>query len=221
MTKGALVSVSPAFGSSVPNVVVFQFNPETLRHSWTQPMQAKAGTSGANPYGVQDVPGESFSFTLVMDATDQLALELPNPQRVDADANGIYSRISALEMLMFPVKPAGALAGASAAARPRRTVPAAQVPAVLFVWGLGRILPVRLTGLTISETLFDDKLNPTRAEAQIELRVLTPDELKSAGPLKDLATAAYDYSQKKRELLALFNLNNASAAIELPPLPGL
>jgi hypothetical protein len=100
-------------------------------------------------------------------------------------------------------------------------VPAAQVPAVLFVWGLGRILPVRLTGLTISETLFDDKLNPTRAEAQIELRVLTPDELKSAGPLKDLATAAYDYSQKKRELLALFNLNNASAAIELPPLPGL
>jgi hypothetical protein len=214
MTKGALVSVTSAFAASVPNVVTFQFNPETLRHSWTQPT---ATTSGSNPLGVSGVPGESFSFTLAMDATDQLAGPPTDLQTIDAQDNGIYSRISALEMLIFPVKAGGALTGASK----KRKVPAMQVPAVLFVWGLGRIVPVRVTSLTITEKLFDTKLNPTHAEAAIELRVLTPAELKSAGPLKELLTGAYQYSQTHREGLALFNLTNASAAIELPPIPGI
>lgn len=218
MTKGALVSVTSALGSSAPNVIVFQFNPETLRHSWTQP---KASTSGSNPLGVQGPPGESFSFMLAMDATDQLALDPLNPQFIDADANGVYSRISALEMLMFPVKVGGGLLRSAPATGVRRKVPAEQVPAVLFVWGLGRIVPVRVTSLTITEKLFDGKLNPTHAEAQIDLRVLTPLELKSVGPLKDFVTGAYRYSQTRRELGALFNLTNASASIELPPFPGL
>ena len=48
---------------------------------------------------------------------------------------------------------------------------------MLFVWGLQRIVPVRVTDLTITEKLYDTALNPIHADAQIGLRVLTPDEI--------------------------------------------
>lgn len=95
-----------------------------------------------------------------------------------------------------------------------------QVPTVLFVWGPGRILPVRVTGLTITEKLYDPLLlNPTHAEAQISLKVLTPDELNSVtGPLASIARGAYDYSQGLREVLAIANLANAvESAIGMLP----
>ena len=52
------------------------------------------------------------------------------------------------------------------------------MPVTLFIWGAGRIVPVRVTGLTITEKLYDSALNPIHAEAQLTLRVLTPAELK-------------------------------------------
>ena len=219
MIKGALVELMPAFGASLPNVVMFQFNPETLRHGWTQP---QAAPSGSNPLAVQGMPGESFSFSLAMDVTDQLALAEADPQRLDAQLSGIYSRLSALEMLLFPVKSDSALAGGAPAPKgAKRKVPAAQVPTVLFVWGAFRIVPVRVTSLTITEKLFDAQLNPTHADAQVELRVLTPLELASvSGGLKDVATGAYGYSQHAREIGAVFNLANAAGAISLPLFPG-
>jgi len=93
-------------------------------------------------------------------------------------------------------------------------VPKGQLPTVLFVWGPGRILPVRVTTLTITERLYDTLLNPTHAEAQIGLQVLTPTELKAvSGPLADLAKVAYDYSQGLRQVLAVANLANAADSI--------
>ena len=61
----------------------------------------------------------------------------------------------------------------------KTTVPKGQVPMVLFVWGPGRILPVRVTALLINEKLYYVLLNPTHAEAQISLKVLTTDDLKA------------------------------------------
>ena len=51
--------------------------------------------------------------------------------------------------------------------------------------------------------------------------MLTPLELRSiTGRLKDIATAAYNYSQGAREVGALFNLANAAGSISLPTFPG-
>ena len=214
--KGALVEFASAFDTLVPNVIVFQFNPETLRHGWTQPQPVtmEPGTTGGNPLAVQGMPGETFSFTLMLDITDQIADGNPASQ-LDGTLNGLYTRLAALEMLMFPVPNPPTGSGDA------RETPAAQVPTVLFVWGVGRIVPVRVTSLTITEKLFDSKLNPTHADAVIELRVLTPAELDAVtGPLADLAQSAYSYTQNKRKVLALLNLNNAAGAIDLPPLPG-
>jgi hypothetical protein len=231
--RGALVEFMPTFLIPLPNIIIFQFNPETMTHSWTQPesVPVSQGAGGnSNPLAVRGVPGESFSFTLVMDTVDMIADGSPVAEGL-ATVSGIYSRLAALEMLQYPVPAgdsglvgqvsaaAGALAGAAAATAPDRSVPAMQVPTVLFVWGPGRIVPVRVTNLSITEKLYDGLLNPIHAEATISLRVLTPDELAYVtGPLADVAKIAYKYSQGLREVLAIANLANAAeSAIGMLP----
>ena len=91
------------------------------------------------------------------------------------------------------------------------------IPVTLFVWGAGRIVPVRVTGLTVTERLYDTALNPTHAEAQISLRVLTPAELVAASAdddvLAGLASIAYTYTLTLRQALAVANLANAAESI--------
>lgn len=227
--KGALVEFMQTFLVPLPNVIVFQFNPETMTHTWTQPAPDSAARQGeqSNPLAVKGVPGESFSFNLAMDAGDVIASGSSGVAEI-AQASGVYTRLAALEMLQYPVpSPAGGLlgtvsasvsaggisVGVSAAAK-NTTVPKAQLPTVLFVWGPGRILPVRVTALTITEKLYDVTLNPTHAEAQLGLQVLTPVELNAVtGPLADIAKVAYDYSQRLRQVLAAANLANAADSI--------
>jgi hypothetical protein len=76
---------------------------------------------------------------------------------------------------------------------------------------------VRVTDLTITEKLYDTALNPTHAEAQLSLRVLTPAELVAASAdddvLAKLATIAYTYTLTLRQALALANLANAAESI--------
>lgn len=217
--KGVLVEFASAFGKSVPNVIAFQFNPETLRRTWTQPV---ANTAGGNPLGVQGAPGEAYALTLMLDITDAFGDNPSSPGAADAIAGGLRSRIAALEMLMFPVaaaSPATSVGGTSG--KSSRSTPSAQVPAVLFVWGPGRILPVRITTLSITESLFDALLNPTHATVELGFRVMTPKELDNVtGPFKDIALAAYQFSQGQRETLALFNLSTAAGSLNLPPIPG-
>jgi hypothetical protein len=224
--RGALVEFMESFPIPIPNVIIFQYNPETMTHTWT-PATTNPGTPGStsNPLAITGDPQESFSFTLAMDSNDMIA---------DGDAletglatlSGVYSRIAALEMLLFPTAPPGGgligsvtaalgIGGASASPDPTRQVPAAQLPTVLFIWGPGRIVPVRVTTLTITEKLYDATLlNPTHVEAQVGLRVLTKEELAYVdGPLGSLAKIANTYSQGLREALALANLANAVESI--------
>jgi hypothetical protein len=224
--KGALIQFMDTFLVPLPNVIIFQYNPETMVHAWTPPEVASQAAGGrSNPLAVKGVPGETFSFTLVMDVVDMIADGSPVAQGI-AKVSGIYTRLAALEMLQYPVAAggggglvgsvslaagAGGLSlGGSAGAAVDRSIPESQVPTVLFVWGPGRILPVRVTSLSITETLYDALLNPTHAEMQVNLRVLTPEELLYVtGPLKDIARGAYKYSQGLRQALAIANLANA------------
>jgi len=230
--RGALVEFMETFLLPVPNVIVFQFNPETMTHSWTQPQSVGGSSSDGetNPLAVRGVPGESFSFTMMLNSNDSIADNSPIVGAL-AEETGVYSRLAALEMLQYPVGRAGGgllgsvsasvsiggsgiSLGGSASATVRRSIPQAQVPTVLFVWGPGRIVPVRVTNLSITEKLYDSALNPTHAEAQLGLRVLTPEELRYVnGPLKEIAKGAYDYSQKLRQLLAIANLGNATESV--------
>lgn len=232
--KGALVELKMALVVPLPNVIIFQFNPETMTHTWAPAAAAAPDPreKSSDPLAVDGVPGEQFSFTLLMDTTDMIADGSPVAQAI-ATATGIASRLAALEMLQYPVDPSpggsllgqvsvsigsggigAAVGGAAGGNGTTTTVPRLQVPTILFVWGPGRILPVRITTLTITERLYDELLNPTHAEAQIGLKVLTPRELSFVqGVLGKVANAAYDYSQALRQALAVANLANAAESI--------
>jgi hypothetical protein len=223
--KGALVSFTPSFVGSLPNVIVFQYNPETMTHAWTAAGKAAESKPGVTPTAVDHIPGETFSFKLVVDANDAIADGDSNPVSAGlATVSGVYTRLAALEMLQYPVDAfagqgllgrvsasIGAALHLSASSSP---VPRSEVPIVLFVWGPLRIVPVRVTALSITETLYDALLNPTHAEVSITLRVLTPEEVKTLeGELQDVAMAAYVYSQGLRQVQAVANLGNAAASI--------
>jgi hypothetical protein len=227
-----MVSFSPTNLIPIPNVIVFQYNPENMTHTWTQPQAAQAAsTTGSpapqtnNPMAVQGMPGETFSFTVVFDANDEIA-DGSAPTAAIAEVSGVYSRLAALELLMYPAGGgtsgllgavtsaiSSALSGSSPG--PTTTVPASTLPVVLFIWGPGRIVPVRLTGLTIAEKLYNSTLSPTHAEVQLTLKVLTPAELDadSSDILSNLGSVAYDYTLSLRQALALANLANAAESI--------
>jgi hypothetical protein len=229
--KGALIAFTPSLIGATPDVVVFQFNPETITHSWTPAEAAAPGQSGQNPLAVKGVPGETFTFTLAVDANEMIA-DGNAVSAALAGASGVYPRLSALEMLLYPTGASGvaglvgsvsASIGASginvqagrSAAGQNQNVPQSQVPIVLFVWGPQRIVPVRVTALTITERIYDGLLNPIHAEAQIMLRVLTPQELQKGiqGPMKQIAQIAYAYTQGLRQAHAAANLGDAAASI--------
>jgi hypothetical protein len=228
LVKGALVQYLPTWPAT-PVVTVFQYNPENVVHTWTQPEPTgKPGVEASNPMAVPGMPGESFQFTIFLDSDEDALSGVPSLQQA-AQVSGVGSRLAALEMLLYPVPngqaPSGqagaggpasvqlqgrllgtaaAAAGASgsASAGPTWNLPNSTVPVVLFVWNANRIVPVRVTTLTITETLYDIDLNATHAQAQISLRVLTPTELAAANPAPgtpaDLAIAAYNRTFKTR-----------------------
>jgi hypothetical protein len=172
------------------------------------------------------MPGETFSFTLSLDSNEEIANGGANPVAAGlATLAGAYTRLSALEMLQFPgssgnsgllgvVSSAISAAGIGTSSSGAQLVPQSEVPLVLFVWGPERILPVRVTALSVTEKLYDSALNPIHADAQITLRVLTPDDLAAVkSSLKDVATTAYNYTLGVRQAQALANLGDAVASI--------
>jgi hypothetical protein len=227
--RGAFVSFMETVLLPLPNVIVFQFNPETIEHTWTVSAGLEGQQQLSNPLAVKGYPGEAFSFTLALDSGDMIADGSPVAQGI-AKLSGVYTRVAALEMLLYPQgQDAGGLLGSvsvsaglggvsaaigGAASTPPTPVPQLTVTAVLFVWGPGRIVPVRVTSLTFTEKIFDGLLNPTHVEAKIGLRILTPDELDHlTGPLKLLCKGAYVYSQGLRQALATANLANSAESI--------
>jgi hypothetical protein len=225
--KGAFVQFMPTFLVPLPNVIVFQYNPETMTHTWTPAApDTTSANNHPNPLAVKGLPGESFSFTLAMDSSDTIADGSAVTAGI-ATATGLYSRLCALEMLLYPTGAftsnqllgavSSALSSALGGSSPstKTAVPQYTMPTVLFVWGPARIVPVRLTSLTITEKLYDAALlNPTHAEAQVGIQVLNPDEVTAlSDSLKQVATVAYDFSQAFRQAMALANLANAAESI--------
>ena len=222
--KGALVQVTNIGMRRIPNVILFQFNPETIEHTWEQAdVNGGGGKPGSysNPRAASGAPGQSFSFTLQMDAKDEIIQGQRFAETVNAGSNltqvikagaysGLATRLAALELLLFPVNMTvrEELVGATNA-KNTCEIPQALLPTVIFVWGVGRCLPVRVTSLSITEKLFDAALNPTHVDVKLGLRVLRPEELedlgKSTDPLAGLAKGLYDYSMSMRRVAAVAN----------------
>src|SRR6266496_77184 len=176
LLKGALV----VFGAPVPvptNLIVFQFNPDEMTRSFRQdaPQGAEAQLRKSGDTGRVLPPVESFSMSVDLDAADQL--ETSNPIAV---ATGVHPALAALELLLYPQSTIVILnkvlsaAGMSLISQPK-------VPLVLLVWGPLRVVPVRVTSVSIKEQAYDQLLNPVLAKVDLGLQCLTEAELRRAG----------------------------------------
>jgi hypothetical protein len=248
LLKGAIIQFSAPMLVPIPNIIVFQYNPETLTRTltpWSPIQRQREYTETGEVKKLLDLtpeqlnalaqpfdPGETFSVTLELDAAD--ALEHPDEHPV-ARISGVADRIAALEMLLYPPGEsalggvlnvsldvsigAGRLSrGASASIKPpeRKTV-----PVVLFFWGPGRIVPVRITTFSVEEQAFSPLLYPLRAKVSVGMRVLTEAELVSmegTAPDSDaaavaIARACAKFTRVQKEVLATANVANSVESI--------
>ncbi len=174
--KGALVQ----FGRGLTQqgrTIAFQYNPESLRRT-------------LEPAGPSKAPTEIIRFTLTLDATT--ALERPD-QEPAAVAWGLLPALAALELLLYPAGGQG---------RPKR--PGASSSFCLFVWGAERVVPVRVVQLEIREQMFDTRLHPIRAEADLSLEVLSEAILSKIPRAKKYMS---DYMKTKESLAQQAYLN--------------
>ena len=143
-------------------------------------------------------------------------------------------RLAAIELLLYPPGDpvSGGLLGSTAqslgsdsgvaqkeVADLRANLKSRDAPVVLFFWGPGRIVPVRIQSMTIEEEQYSASLFPVRAKVSLGLRVLDLDDLgqMSGDPAEKgkttIASACYSYTLAQKRGLAVANLANGLASV--------
>jgi hypothetical protein len=191
-----------------PLTIEFQFNPDSLKRTlkMVSPQEAPGQQGGggaaggvgggqaannrsADPRDLKNdsTLGESISITAYFDGKE------------DYFKGNLLPVLSVLEKLMEPVETKQTQAA--------HVNPPKVLPLVFFWWGERRILPIKITQLSINETEFSPELTPIRAEVSLEMELLIP------LPGSDTRIAnAYKYVAKKKNEAAQKYSENASQA---------
>lgn len=220
LLRGALIEYGSDFLGPLPNVVIFQFNPDTLTRTIQIPPRPTSGASReTSQAGEPSI--EKISFKAEFDAADGLG-----SGDVLARATGVGPRLAALEKMVHPSNEIGGLVGAALSAvggalglgggdsGARQPIPREKYPRILFIWGPFRVLPVVIESMSIVEQQFDFLLNPVRAEVTIGLAVNAVDKCSD----DVIAKGAQEYSTVAKEAQAIANLaNTAAQVVELIP----
>ena len=168
LQKGALLGLDPF--NPLASIIPFQYNPETLSRTLrarTTPASGGSGSAPGEAMRLAGPPEESFKLEVVLDATDLM-------EKADAITGqlGIHPQLASLEMLLYP-KSALVIANEVLMRVGVIEVIPPEAPLAILVWGVKRVLPVRLTGFTITEEMFDPNLNPIHAKVSLDLSVLS------------------------------------------------
>jgi hypothetical protein len=187
--RGAIVALEA--GSSPRRVIVFQYNPDTLTRTLTARTGGGQGQDGrGEALRLTGPPEESIKLDVELDAADQ-------PEIFSQATPGVAPALAALEVLLYPAS-AGVINNEQRMSSGDLEIIPPEAPLTIFVWGPDRVLPVRLSGLSITEESFDARLNPIRARLGLELRVLSYYDL----GLKSTGGALFMAYHKAREALA-------------------
>jgi len=171
LIKGGIVQFDTD-SSSVKRVISLQINPETLNRSFQiQGIEGGEGGDRSQALRLKGPPVESFSFEATIDAADLL-------EKGDKDVAevGIQRELNVLEAIVYPT---------SAELRENNTLAQSgtleifpmEEPLTLFIWSKVRVLPVRITELSITEKAFLPNLMPILATVSLGMRVLSVDDL--------------------------------------------
>ncbi len=199
--KGGLVAYQ--LPELAPTIIVYQYNPDEMQRQIR--LRGGGGGGRGDSNRVNGPPEEQISFTVEIDAADQL--EFPAQNAITMD-NGLHPVIAALEGLLYPSYPlvianeAMALAGSA-------FIQGEQAPLVLLVWGPKRVLPVQIDSLSVREQAFDANLNPIRVEVEISAQVQSYRDLDITNP----GYWVYMSSFTMKEVMATLNTFGNSTGI--------
>lgn len=220
LLKGALIEYGSDFLGPIPNVVIFQFNPESLSRNIQIPTRPTGATSRETGQA-GEIPVEKITLTAHFSAADKLG-----SNNILARALGIGPQLAALEQMVHPSAKISGLIGEAIDAigdaifggdddsAPTQPIPRENYPRILFIWGLTRVLPVIIESMSITEQQYDNILNPVQAEVALGLSVIAID------PCSDdvVAKGALEYSNLAKEAKAIANLaNTAQQVVDLIP----
>ncbi len=208
LLRGGLVEYGSDFLGPLPNLVIFQFNPETMSRVIQIPPRP-VGATAREVSQAGDPPIERITIKAEFSASDQL-----NDDDALAHLSGVGPQLAALEKMVHPTNILGGLfspptdpvgaalqGGGGQATQP---IPRENYPRILFIWGLTRVLPVVIESMTINELLYDGLLNPIQADVSIGMAVNAPTKCSDDA----VAQGAYSYSTTAKEVQAVANLAN-------------
>lgn len=170
LVRGGLVLVDPTTGA-VLRIIALQYNPDTLTRSLQIKGVGQEGGDHLEALRLRGPPVETIKVEAEIDATD--AMEANDGQTNEA---GLHPQLAALETIVYPTSAHLNATNGEAGSGSLEIAPAL-APLPLFVFGAKRIVPVRITELSITEEAFDAALNPMRAKVSLGLRVLSVDDL--------------------------------------------
>lgn len=194
LVKGGIIVID-AESAVVRRVIPLQYNPDTLSRSFQVKGAGGEGGDRTEALRLTGPPVETIKIDAEIDATDHL--EQPDQNQTTVEL-GIHPQLAALETLIYPTSEQ-LQSGNSLARSGTLEIAPAEAPLTLFVWSKNRILPVRLTELSVTEEAFDPALNPIRAKVSLGMRVLSVNDLEFGHKGNSVFMA---YLQQKERLAA-------------------
>jgi hypothetical protein len=201
LLRGAIVGID--LFNPLSSIVVFQYNPESLTRSLQAQMMGNEEGARTEVLRLTGAPIETIKLEAELDAADQL--ETADPI---ATTLGVYPQLSALEMLIYPKTTKVIIDTALMLTGTIEIIPP-MAPFTVLIWGVKRVVPVRLTDFSITEEAYDVNLNPIRAKVSLGFRVLSYNDFSVTHPGYYLFLA----HQAVKETMALINTANEAAAV--------
>jgi hypothetical protein len=173
LVKAGLVLVDSTTGR-VLRTIALQYNPDTLTRSLSPQGAGGEGQGGRGEALRLKAPAvETIRLEAELDAADRLEQPQSHPGTAQ---NGLAPELALLERLVNPAAAQLRQNNALLDQGKLEIIPMEQ-PLTLFVWSRNRVVPVRVTELSVTEEAFDPRLNPIRAKVSLSLRVLSVDDL--------------------------------------------
>lgn len=208
VVRGAIVAID-VDTSAVLRVIALQYNPDVVTRTLQIHAVGEGRAERSQPLRLMAPPTETIKLDAELDATDQL--EVGDARAVSV---GIHPQLAALETLLYPTA-ADLLARNDAQSGGTLEIAPMEAPLTLFVWSKQRIIPVRITDLSITEEAFDTGLNPLRAKVSLSMKVLSVNDL----GFQHKGGSLYMVYQQAKEQLAAQNPSGPLSALGIGGIP--
>lgn len=192
--KGGIVLLDPE-SAAIKRIIPLQYNPDSITRSLQIKGIESEDSDRSEALRLTGPPVETYSLEAEIDATDDL-----DAAESTATSEGIQPMLAALETIVYP-ESSKLFGNNSLAQSGTLEIIPMESNLTLFIWNKNRVVPVRITELSITEEAFDANLNPIRAKVSLSLRVLSVEDL---GFDHQGGNLYMNYQQSKEKLAGMF-----------------